>query len=197
MSDEEQCIRKWFNDHQAYHSRYLCEKESWPSPIEHLIWSAQESDPYDVKYWDTHGILTVKGGLGVAVYEWDTLHWKMSRWANLDLEEFASKCIASEHGPGYRVWDTRKAEKDYRDLRERALKIAEAYAREHGPVDLQTRREADCELKSGITKFGDIVRPLKIPGFGMKIHINCHAHLVGLQMAFEQLKNLTKESPTQ
>jgi hypothetical protein len=189
MNDEEQYIRQhWFNDHIVYYSRYFCEKEPWASPVEQLIWSPPASGRYDIEYWDTHGLLTVNSGIGSAIYQWDTLHWKMSRWTKLGLEEFASKCIASEHGPGYRVWDTRKAEKDYRDLRERAQKIAEAYAREHGPVDSQTRREADCELESGITQFGDIVRPLKIPGFGMKIHINCHAHLIGLKMAFEQLK---------
>jgi hypothetical protein len=127
MREEEQYIREhWFNDHQAYHSRYICEKESWPSPIEHLIWSTPTGGYNDIEYWDTHGILTVRGDLGVAVYQWDTLKREMSRWTLLGLEQFADKNTLREYGP----------------------------------------RHNNTE----------------------NVHINCHAHLIGLKMAFEQLK---------
>jgi hypothetical protein len=201
MNDEEQYIRQqWFPKHKASYFKYHCIENPSAPQIETLCWQKPGTGIYAVEYWFSRGTLAVRGDIGAAVYQWHHSIGNLPDLANLSIDYFAGKCEASEHGQGYQSWDEDAAKQNiqyYIDIGDPVdtEETCEAFSDAGGWNALYSKHEWHQWLSTeGYEVFGDICEMGEI---GMKIDIRCLGHLVGLKMAFEQLKNLTKESPTQ
>lgn len=93
-------IDRVFLEHSALYSV----EQVGGARIERLTWRRPESGVYAVDYLCDGGAhLIVTGDLGEAIYA--TGRQQLRWWAACDLSYFASKCLASEYGRGYRSWD--------------------------------------------------------------------------------------------
>ena len=191
MRDEAQYIReRWFPKHKASYSEYHCIDNPSAPQIETLCWQKPGTGIYAVEYWFSRGTLAVSGDVGDAVYEWHYSIGNLSALANLSIDYFASKCRASEHGPGYRSWDEYTAKQNipyYIDTGDPIYteQTRKAFIMTGGWNALYSKHEWNRWLgRDGHGVFYDIC---EMGDIGMKIDHRCHAHLIGLKMAFEQM----------
>jgi hypothetical protein len=190
---EEQRIREWFKDHIAEYSLLKDEKGN---TVEYLNWGKPETGVYRTRYLFTRGTLAVWGDVADAIYQWHTSVGNMSALQGLGLDYFAGKCVASPHGRGYKIWDHDEARaclpQLLKDSAESIVDDTEAdlkrrFEREDGPEALEFREAWLAWLNEhGDDFFGSDYYEYA-SDIGVKIDLTCHAHLIGLKMAFEQL----------
>ncbi|MCK5604629.1 hypothetical protein KAR91_22260 [Candidatus Pacearchaeota archaeon] len=105
MKPEElaQLKSRYFKDHKAT-VRELAEG------VTDIVWQKEKDSNCYVVYLIRGNVLYVSGDLGSAVYFWGrrlSIEWL----AGLNIDYFASKCEASEHGRLFRSWASDVAEK--------------------------------------------------------------------------------------
>jgi len=187
-------IRKhWFKDNQVS-KHEVSREQGW----EYLRFNKPGSTFYLVAY-RLHGhTLTVTGDVGDAIYQWygepePTLKW-ISR---LSLDYFASKCVASENGRGYKEWNSDRAEirlkEHLAEVYEDGAKAKEEAIRKAGGYEaLQSKQCWQYWLiDQGDEVIGD--EAYDLGEIGEDVSIRCRGHLVGLKMAFEQIEAEEKE----
>jgi hypothetical protein len=197
-------IREWFLAHEAYYSIFEREtpiQNGRPilrvahNPIEHLLWSRPKSSTYRIQYLFWNNALFVSGDVGSAVYQWPGSIQQMEWIVECDFHYFASKCQASEDGPGFRAWDRDYAVDHLQAIMDAKWFMLKDKSSVEGVVTdaLRDRDEWVQWLAfHRVDFFGYEFADLDLGNIGMRIALRCQAHLVGLQMAFNQLKNKEK-----
>ena len=186
----EKIIREeWFKDHQVL-EHDLIGYSKGRSPIETLIWGKPGTIHYKIFYTliNRHGVLSVYGDLGEAVYRWYGNTW-LEGIARFNLDYFHGKTTASELG---RVginydWDEGIARKSiFEHFKEEMdckgyKKFLDSYLAE----TLHNKNEFIAELNAG--GYHDIFGQDYwewLYGVGDHIPIRTQAHLIGIKMAF-------------
>jgi hypothetical protein len=183
---EEKVIKDWFKQHKATLKTYRDDKGN---TIEYLRWSQPESSFYKVEYFREGGTLFVGGDLGSAVYRWygeASLEWI----SKCDLRYFEEKCEASEEGRDFKHWDPGVAEKEFkRCVKEEENKEVRKNLREllkwgnlnHQPEWIghlySDGDKIDLDTLGRLAELGTVIAP------------RCQSHLMGLKLAFKQLKS--------
>lgn len=180
-------IDRWFPDHVATYS----EGAVGGARVERLVWRKPGTNNYRVDYLSDGGVhLIVTGDLGDAIYQTGAhdLRW----WASCGVDYFASKCIASEHGRGYRTWDGDAARVEIGEyLRDAAAagyrKASGAFARLSGWEAVEYKTDWHYWLQAhGSDFFG--ADYFEFAEIGEIIDARCEAHLVGLKRALASLE---------
>ncbi len=184
--ENEKIIAEWFKDHQPVYKNY--------GEIEHLIWQRPGTSYYAIHYTclTSLGTLFVMGDLGEAVYRWSgdvSLEWI----SKCDLSYFSGKCCASEMGRQYLDWSEEIAKKRIHEhfTDDQDCKGYKAYLDSYFPNTIHSKEEfTQCLSDSGAGDPYDIFGDdwYWVGGAGEVISIRCHAHLVGLRMAFPKEK---------
>jgi hypothetical protein len=179
-------IDRWFPEHVATYS----EGSVGDVRVERLVWRKPGTNNYRVDYLSDGGVhLIVTGDLGDAIYQTGAhdLRW----WAACDVDYFASKCIASEYGRGYRSWDEDAARarvgECLADERTNGNRKARGqFARLDGWSAVQSRGDwRDWLLEHGADFFGPDY--FEYGDVGEVIDLRCAGHLVGLKRAIASL----------
>jgi len=171
----------WFKNHKAHYTL-------WPKQdMETVIWKNPDRYTYFTNYILVGGYLHVTGDIGNAIYQsgFNTL----KEWSECDIGYFESKCVASESGTEYKEWD-----KDFLEIRikefikEYSNKTWNDFKNSSGYSAINYEQEWHMWLASyGSEYFGP--DQLNWPIGGHRIAVKCKGHLIGLQMAVEQLTN--------
>lgn len=180
----------WFKNHVAHYKTYK-------KGIEIIDWANPKRSAYRISYIEYDSYLHVTGDVGDALYQAGL--GSLKRWSECELGYFASKCVASEQGPGYHEWDSDT-------LRERvienmetsdALKIADGEKIENNDSWNLLREKgglsnmgSQFEWGIWLERHGDEFfgpDPYCWPTDGKIISVRCKGHLIGLQMAIKQL----------
>jgi len=183
-------IRDCFKDHKINYREYGIEPSINVGFYQDLRFFKPGTSIYQVNYLIHKNLLFVSGDCYAATYQWaDKINFEFL--AGLDLNYFASKCIASPTGAGFKAWDGDTAKETLRDiikdcnddnqitLREEDWDIIEDYIHhEH-----EWHRWADDNL----LMFGGIGYEC-LMSIGEVIDSRCRFHLIGLWAAFELLK---------
>lgn len=161
--------------------------------MERLVWKKPSTNINRIDYLCDGPHLIVTGDLGDAVYEAGAngLAW----WAGISrgsLSYFASKCVASEYGRGYKEWDEDLA---LLILRDRFAQDGRDGAREwrklqeFGGLDvLHSEGEWNAWLaESAHEVWGANWSDHEPWGVGRAVALRCEGHLLGLQLALAQL----------
>ena len=193
MVDHDKMIREeWFKDHRA---AYSVLDDGQEHKVERLYWARPGSSFYSVLYLFYGGTLFIAGDLGEAVYRWHPDIGTLKDLAKLDLDYFKGKCCASEVGRDFVQWDEDKAAQRVREwLREERKHEPETKAWSDFLCDdgREALNHKDAWLRwledHGHEYFGDDWWEFA-PNFGQIISIRCRAHLIGIKMAFHQLKD--------
>ena len=201
-------LRHDFRDHVA--TRQARFDEEGQKVADLVCWRRPDtaSDPWfmAIDYRIEGRRLVVGGDTGYAVYVWSS-PITLSFLAGCGLDYFASKCLASEHGAGFKAWDPDAFVAD-------ALAYAEWLEEDHegddsAPADRARQRAARARAAaadrpgwqsewvatlydSGHEWFGDDLAEGPST-WGEVIHLRCQGHLVGLQMAAELLGDIDDE----
>lgn len=194
---EEDIRARWFNNHVATWHAFTpaltdnIQVHSAPRNIQCLTWRQPDSSNYYCRYIIDGRVLIVYGDAGDAVYGWsDKLTWEFL--AGLDYDYFAGKCMASERGRGYKSWDGRRAEQRLKEhfAQDRSSNWTKACGI-GGEPSLHHKDEWLAWLReNGTTAFGDDW--YYMAEIGEVIDIRCQGHLIGIKMAFDQLKSQVK-----
>lgn len=140
MDYEKEIRENWFKDHEAtieHHNENLTT----------ITWRKKGTSIYYISYIIRYNTLFVTGDVGDAVYGWPdriSLEWL----AGCDIHYFNGKCAASESGRGYKDWDSKIAEKEWkRQVEERfeELKDNIAYDRSIDNDEEENKRLAHVE----------------------------------------------------
>lgn len=110
MTREEQKARarEWFAEHQV--QEHTTVRTEGGVEFEYLRWGKPGTGMYRLNFLRMGDTLMVTGDLYDAVYGWGGAPPKTLAWiAGCDVDYFASKCMASPHGRGFRNWDGEKA----------------------------------------------------------------------------------------
>jgi hypothetical protein len=183
----------WFKNHVATYEEITTPKGI---NIEILTWRQPESSIYFIRYIKNRGTLSVSGDVGDAIYQWHHSIGSMECIAGLEVDYFASKCMASENGRGYKEWNEDEAKKDIEDYitecekewddEEKALDIREKFAILDGNEALSSMGEWHAWLhENGYEFFGDDY--YEFGNIGTVVDMRCHSHLYGLKLAIKQL----------
>jgi len=190
---EERLKRDWFSKHVA---NPTVPGEAGGAQI--IMWTEPDTSFYKVRYMLCESILYVVGDIGAATYIFNaTMEWK--DFLPLYSDYFASKCVASEYGKGYKSW--------WADL---AFHRLQAWINEEDDADERAKRALDldsvgefgdtgiraCQDKTSwqfwLAEFGDDTfgddYAEEFWNFGDDVNVRCIGHLVGLKMAIEQLQ---------
>jgi hypothetical protein len=183
---------EWFKDHQAHMEEFSAPtiQPTVLKRITRLLWAR----PGTTNYWCSFIIcgqaLMVYGDIGEAVYGWnDKITFEFLK--GLDLDYFASKCCASEHGRGFHDWDMRVAKEKLKEYLmdnpvHKAQATKELFADARGAEALGHKEEWIFWLnQNGWDVFGEVFTDLG--DIGQVIAHRCQGHLVGIKMAMEQL----------
>ena len=204
MDDETRIRKEWFPEHIAD-----LEKRDI---VEVLHWRKPGTCIYQVEYLIYGTALFVCGDIGDAVYRWSgliTFPWL----AKLDLQYFAEKCQASEHGRGYKSFQPHVLKKSVEEMFDYFVEeavvdgtIAETekqakkkelelkFAGLDGPSAMHFSEEWSRWLgEHGHEMFGDDWMEWGLDGMG--VDIRCHGHLLGIKMAMAQLEKRKGENP--
>jgi hypothetical protein len=186
-----------------------------PPEFERLHWSDPQNPFMMLQYLrDQENLIVLSHQINAdAIYHWNAINVTLSAFARLDLEDFAEKCVASPYGTDFTEWDTDTARLKILilfqqiDQGERmgpmgdytAPGLKENFYNHHGMAALSNPETWRLWLDDhGPAFFGGYVgfaqdrregRLKFLLNIGMKIHYNCHAHLIGLKMAMEQLRS--------
>jgi len=197
---------EWFQDHVAEDTRTL------DGAFELIKWKRPKNNNYLVMYILVPGYLIVTGDVGDAIYSSGLTTFK--QWADCDITYFAGKCVASENGRQYREWDNdflrdkvkealkQSSDKSWKDrewdndfLRDK-VKEALKQSSDKSWKDLEDiggslAMSSEHEWIGWLTEYGnEFFGPDRYcwPADGKIIAMRCKAHLIGLKMAVEQLK---------
>ena len=194
-------IKKAFKIHKANYSTYTklnSDNKSLVDEIEVLQWKKEKTFNYAVIYIRQGDTLFVKGDLGEVIYGWSQLN-DLEWISNLNLSYFASKCLASEYGRGYKTWDCTYAEKTLKKY------MKEYYEEDDYIYEEMCKKFEEAEGMSFLTYKEEWAQWLHEHGYkifgddwwewafnvGMVINWQCESHLIGLKMAMVQLKEKT------
>lgn len=171
---------EWFQDHVAEDTRTL------DGAFELIKWKRPKNNNYLVMYILVPGYLIVTGDVGDAIYSSGLTTFK--QWADCDITYFAGKCVASEYGRQYREWDN-----DFlRDKVKEALKQSSDKSwKDLEDIGGSLTMSSKHEWIGWLTEYGnEFFGPDRYcwPADGKIIAMRCKAHLIGLKMAVEQLK---------
>lgn len=185
-SHRQKLIADWFPTHTAQ----LTKGTLGAITAEHLVWTKPGTRINSIEYLCNGPQLVVTGDLGDAIYETgaDSLAW----WSRCDAWYFASKCVASELGRGYREWDPDAACLQLRDRFDfEDPEDAEAWSRLvllDGEDALYSEQAWSDWLRDNAEEVWGAnwhdVEPWKI---GSVIALRCEAHLAGLKLAVAQV----------
>lgn len=183
--------KNWFKNHVAKLSYH------WPQPadgtrIETLDWRQPDNSNYAMRYMIVDGLLVVTGDLGCAAYQWSgTLSF--ATLATYDFYYFMEKCIASEMGRRFQMWDDKTA---IEKLKEHLIEINEG--KPHPSINrfIESARSSACNktefnhfLYTDPINFARINDPdHTLSDVGLIPHVRCTGHWLGIKMAMEQLK---------
>jgi hypothetical protein len=193
---EEKEIRHWFEHHVATAKKL-------DDDTVMVEWAKPGTMVYSITYIVRNSTLMVYGDLQEAVYRWSGSHISFPFLASCGLGYFHEKCEASPEGRQFRSWDEKTAIKDFKDyvrdylrnnmtadeVREWKTKWADDYDRclsgiQEGSQFFWHMTLHDCDdfRSDGLHDDDHYLYTI-----GMPITIHCHAHLVGIRMAVEQL----------
>lgn len=133
----------------------------------------------------TGGLLIVTGDLGDAIYQWSD-RISVTFLAGCNLDYFASKCLASEHGRGYAERSMELARLEFAD-RMRWLQEEPEDDSERQAVDAAADFDDWSDDPEGYAREiyeegGDSELTRIYAELGMAPSLRCRAHLVGLKM---------------
>lgn len=176
-------IHRWFTEHHATLTTF---DSPSGTPIEFLRWGRPRSGMYCINYQTIGHRLFVTGDLGSAIYAVGEPA-PLDFWSACEVGYFASKCIASSEGRGYRVWDPEQAEERLREyLNDRTPEQLHHFRAEGG---FQAIASA-FEWREWIFAHGHLVwrDAYELGDVGKNVAQECEAHLVGLKLAMAQLR---------
>ena len=190
MTPEERTkrIHEWFKDHRIFNYKGI-------KNLEIMVWAKQPpSNIFRVDYLRKDNRLFVAGDLGAAVYQWSEnviLGWI----ADCGLSYFAEKCIASESGRGYKEFDAdavhRALEFHFQDEEDEfGQTMKKKWEVSDGPSTLS---QGEAEWKEWLSHYGHEVfgnEWWEMGLDGMVVSMRCEAHLIGLKMAMESLREV-------
>ena len=177
-AEREKWIRaEWFPNHRATVTN--------DGVTQRLLWQKLGTRINLVSYYAHLNALFVIGDLGEAIYQWGeviTLKWV----AGLNLDYFAGKCVASGTGLGYVEWDGDLARKTVQEAIATDDDVGDwSQFCAHGGSEACWNQMGWCDWLTdhGEDWFGNWVEWTTV---GERPSLRCHAHLVGLKMAFER-----------
>lgn len=179
---EDQIRSDWFPDH------VIELKDGW------YVWHKPGTSIYYVRYRVDGRCLIVTGDIGEAVYEWNSpisLEWV----AGCHLDYFASKCMASEYGRGYKSWDRTKANQFLDQWWEEEIEDKETNEIDSEVEDLYRQLKEHYTRDDWVYFLGEYGEQMFGPDWfeygdiGDTPDIRCEGHLVGLRMIAERLRD--------
>ena len=181
---EKQELETYFKNHIAKKHVYGYKKIK----IEVIRWKKPDTIIGIIVYVMMGYTLFVTGDHYDAVYGgWSGPQINLEWISRLNLDYFAGKCLASPNGRGFKGWDAEKAESAVKDhLKEYShSKTFEDVKRDY--IDFSSKDGWNFWLGSfGADYFGDSWFEMGL--IGEITDYQCHAHLVGLKMAVQQLE---------
>jgi hypothetical protein len=173
----------WFKNHIA---EYFI-SETKDIKIQLLKWKEPETSVYFVKYILDYNSLFIKGDIGEAAFCWNN-PVSFKNIANMDLNYFAQKCVASEKGKDFTSWNPQLAKERLKEesgisdsLKKQLLNDVEDLGDWKFIID---RMYSDCDPEGGagyiIDNYGYLIN------IGMEPHIRLKGYLEGIKMANEQ-----------
>lgn len=185
--DNERQIRESYKNHKA-----KLHKDT--ENITRIIWKRPGTNNCYVEYIIIGGTLFVHGDYGAAVYHWHG-GVGLASFAKMNLGYFSEKCEASPGGRNFKSYDPDQAQiefdkiindKDFAD--EYGEDVDMEALRQENPL-FDDKHEWHEWLRNDAEKYfgqdwweSDVVR------VGENIDYFCQAHLVGLKMAYEQVR---------
>jgi len=189
----ERLKREWFPDHVA---NRIVPAEA--GGIQIIRWKKPNTGFYFIRYMLCGNYLHVTGDVGDAIYRFGAdIDWP--DFLSLYVGYFASKCVASSCGAGYKMWWPEAAEQrlqewinEDEDTDERAKrKLDLGSVDEYGDTGIQA-----CQDKMAwyhwMLEFGDSVFEdcaSEMYNIGEDVALQCIGHLAGLKMAIGQLQD--------
>jgi hypothetical protein len=183
-----------------------------------IRWQQPGTWCFAVKYIITDNVLMVYGDLGEAVYVWGS-PISLQFLSTLGIDYFASKCMASEEGQGYREWCYETAEKYLQDeIDERIRDFDINFEDEPKPENITFKDLIEynggdsmtLQYKEEWNRFMADLDDycLEFPSgaklsmedrwdIGMVISSRCKLHLIGIQMAYKQLQDRAEKNADQ
>lgn len=165
--------KEWFKDHL---------KQPTTDP-KCFLWRKPESSIYYINYIISVNHLIVTGDAGDAIYAWgQTLTWE---WlADLELDYFVSKCIASEEGRPYVQWSQRVASAWLDEWKKEHPTLANGLDETYS---IGSRDEFQLFLMANAPHFD-----YEDSDAGEVLNIRAIGHWVGIQMMFGSGKRLDR-----
>ena len=169
---------EWFKNHQAQHIVYREDMES-------ITWRQEETTNYYMHYLKQGYNLIVTGDVGDAIYR--TGFTTFDEWARSDIGYFSSKCVASEDGRLYKEWSSERIKQEVQETIKAEDLSWSKFVKARGPSSFAYEQEWYQWLNECGDDFFGCDRSCW-PVHGKQVAIRCRGHLIGLQMAMEQLK---------
>jgi hypothetical protein len=136
---------------------------------------------YSMWFLYKNGLLIVWGDCYDAIYQWHSSIGAIEDVARCDLDYFASKCLASPYGRGYRTWNYDVAEEYVKGCMAEEEDDKRRGIMARGLESVGSRFEWNLWLsKEGY----EVFEPCDDSEIGMEIDIECVYHLAGLKLAF-------------
>lgn len=185
-AQQEAWARDFFPDHHITGHTVVADHGAQRSPIEILHWRKSGTSINAIRYELAGGLLIVTGDLGDAVYQWSE-RISVPFVAGCNLDYFASKCLASEHGRGYRRRCDHLARVEFADRMRDIEDDPEAYEDERAAVEFSGDFHDWTDDPQGYVReiydrTGDGELAAVYADFGMAVSLRCRAHLIGLKM---------------
>lgn len=192
---EERLKRDWFSKHVA---NRIVPGEA--GGVHVIRWKEPNTGFYQVRYMLCESLLYVSGDVGAATYSFN----KIMEWEDflsLYSDYFASKCVASEYGKGYRSWwpdlavhrlqEWVNEEDDEEERAKRTRDLEDNIASVTCDNGIRACQNKEC-WHLWLSEFGDaVLGDDYAPEFwdvGDDVDARCIGHLVGLKMAIDQLQ---------
>lgn len=188
--DADAVVRGWFGEHVATWQEF---KSAEGLVVRKLAWAKPGTEICQGIYLYHGNVLTVFGALGEAVYTFHGGHLidDPFRWVSrFNLTRFAGKCLASQHGRGFRSWSSMIALDALEDWRQRGREPEGPDRKKMLDDAGRTEVGSSQEWCAWLNDHGQDIFGTSWwedwPGVGMVVDVLCRAQLVGIQMAIEQ-----------
>lgn len=162
-----------FKDHVAQYQKK-------DGNVEILRWFKPGTSAYRMIYMRYETYLHVIGDVGNAIYQ--SGFSSLKEWSECNLDYFAGKCVASEYGAGYLVWDPECLTRRIKEILKN--RKWEDFCSAKGNIALQSEHDwilwLDVHGYSFFENYPD----------GNNISPRCGLQLEGLSLAINQLKLL-------
>lgn len=199
MLSEKVIKENWFPDHKA-------ELITTHDDIQVLDWVKPGTSSYRIKYMINYmGRLIVTGDCYDAIYNWGN-KIDLKFLSGLDIEYFASKCTSSRHGRTGHTWCSDVARNRWDEEVFNAFKNMSH--NKQIKIESEYKDIIECSydyMSSAIEWFGFIVTNDEmlthlfgddywsvIDNIGRSISTDVQGHLIGIKMAYKQLKESYK-----